>query len=259
MKLASLVLHRFGFLAKIACFTVLFGATGAVCAQNCQPPEDLRPEQGQKPTTEQMNKIASWFAEHEQYGCAADVFAASLQSDPNQSDGRHIVFMFGAALYLSGDAKEAIPVLQQAESLGHRDQRLNLMLAQALDAQHATADAEDEWRKALAFDPESASILEALSDDLLSENKFAEVIAAVDVRRLVPFRTPHLALNLAAAYEKTQKLDAAERVLRDAYNSNPDSMEIANELASVLTQLNRKAEADLVLKLAHVRQEQTAK
>jgi Flp pilus assembly protein TadD len=259
MKLASFAAHRLGSLAKIVCSTVLLSAAGAAWAQSCQPPAELRPAQGQKPTTEQLNTLGRWFAEHEQYGCAADVFAASLQGDPNQSDGQHIVFLFGAALYLSGDVKEAIPVLQQAENIGYRDQRLNLMLAQALDQQHKTADAEEEWRKALAFDPESASILESLSNDLLSESKFAEVIAALDTRRLAPVRTPRLALNLATAYEKTQKLDAAEKVLRDAFNSNPDSMEIANELAGVLTQLNRKAEADLVLKLARARQEQAGK
>ena len=258
MKPASPASRFLGLLAKIICCTVLSGAAVAACAQGCEPPKDMHPEQGQKPTTEQLNKLGIWFAEHEQYGCAADVFAASLQGDPNQSDGRHIVFLFGAALYLSGDVKEAIPVLQQAENIGYRDQRLNLMLAQALDSQHAAADAEDEWRKALAFDPESANILELLSNDLLSEGKFAETIAVLDTPRLGPVRTPQLALNLATAYEKTQKPEAAERILQDAFNSNPDSMEIANALAGLLTQRNRKAEADFVLKLARARQGQTA-
>jgi Flp pilus assembly protein TadD len=157
--------------------------------------------------------------------------------------------MFGVSLYLSGDVKEGIESLKEAERLGYRDIKLHLVLAAALESTHATADAEKEWREALALDPETTTALDSLSTDLVSDGDYAGVISLLDTPRLQPQRTPQQSLNLATAYAKTDKLEEAVRVLQDALNTTPDSIDIAGNLAQFLAQLHRRDEAIAVLKL----------
>jgi Flp pilus assembly protein TadD len=170
--------------------------------------------------------------------------------DPNQKDLAHVAFMLGVSLYFQGDAKEAIPALQEAEQLGYKDNKLHVILATALDGEHSTKEAEDEWRAALDVDPELSSALDALSNDLLLDRDFKGVIAALEVPRLLGQRTARQSLNLGAAYASTGQLEKAAAVLRDGLNTSPDSVAIANQLARVLVELNRKDEAVTVLELA---------
>jgi Flp pilus assembly protein TadD len=209
-----------------------------------------------KPSASVLNDLGVWFADHEQYACAADAFGSSLQTDAAQPGLPRIVFEFGASLYLSGDTNEAIPSLQEAEKLGYRDGKIHVILASALDTTQATADAEAEWRKALEFDPENTAALDALSTDLVTTNNYEGAIALLDTPRIAAERSVQQAINLATAYAKTGKLDDARRILQDGLNTNPDSFEIAQQLASVLTRLNRNDEASMVMKLAEARKQQ---
>jgi Flp pilus assembly protein TadD len=215
----------------------------------CKPPESMKSQLQGKPTTDTLNELGGWFGEHKQFDCAANVFAASLQAEPDQKNAPHVAFMFAVSLDLAGDLKEAIPALQAAEQLGYRDIKLHVILAEALDATHATKDAEEEWRQALEFDPELSSALDALSDDLLLDNDYAGAIAALEVPRLVGQRTPQQSLNLATAYVATGRLDEAARVLRDGLNTSPDSLDMAKRLSSVLIQLHRADQAVALLEL----------
>jgi len=203
-----------------------------------------------KPSAAALTDLGVWFAGQQKYACAANAFATSLQMEPNQKDIAHVAFMFGVSLYFSGDTEEAIAALQQAEQLGFRDTKLHIVLATALDASHSTKNAEEEWRAALALDPESANALDGLSSDLLLESDFNGVIALLENPRLLGERTPQQSLNLAEAYAGTARLDAAASVLRDALNTSPDSLPLANRLADFLGQLGRRDEAVTVLDLA---------
>jgi tetratricopeptide (TPR) repeat protein len=223
----------------------------------------MKPQLKLKPTVAALNDLGVWFGDHTQFECAADVFAASLQMDPTQKDAPHVAFMFGVSLDLSGDIKEAIPALQQAEQFGYRDIKLYVILAQALDSSqdtkgsaadtqrsaHTSKDAEAEWRQALAFDPELSLALDALSSDLLADKDFAAIVTLLEVPRLLGQRTPQQSANLAAAYLATGRTNDAIRTLRDGLNSTPDSISLADQLADVLLQLNRQAEAIAVLQL----------
>jgi tetratricopeptide (TPR) repeat protein len=228
---------------------LLAGAATFAAQSPCTPPEDMKPRLQGKPTVEALNDLGVWFGEHKQFDCAANVFATSLQTDPNQKDAPHVAFEFGVSLELSGDTKEAIPAMQEAEQLGYRDLKLHVILAQALDATHAAKDAEAEWRQALDFDPEFSAALDALSSDLLADKDFAGVIAVLEVPRLLGQRTPQQCLNLAAAYAGTDKPEEAARVLRDGLNTSADSLAIANQLAATLVQLHRRDEALALLEL----------
>jgi Flp pilus assembly protein TadD len=216
----------------------------------CAPPESMKTRLQTKPDATAYTDLGVWFADQKQYTCAADAFATSMQMQPDQKDVPHIAFMFGVSLYFSGDAKEAVTALQQAEQLGINDVKIHTILAAALDASQQTKDAEEEWRATLAFDPESSVALDALSNDLLLENDFTGAIALLRVPRLAGQRTPQQSLNLAAAYARTARLDDAAQLLRDGLNTSPDSLALANQLAKTLVQLNRKDEAVTVLELA---------
>jgi len=211
----------------------------------------MKAQLADKPNASAYNDLGVWFAGQKQYACAADAFATSLQMDPTQKDLPHIAFMFGVALYFSGDQKEAIGALQEAEELGYRAINLHVILATALDSTHATKEAENEWREALKFDPELSSALDALSNDLLADGDFKGIIASLEQPRLLGQRTPQQSLNLAAAYAGVGNEEKTAGVLRDGLNTSPDSLALANKLADSLVQLKRQDEALTVLQLAH--------
>lgn len=224
-------------------------------AQTCTPPPELQAKLRGSPAAGDYTELGIWFAQHQQFDCAADAFGSSLQADPRQRDYPHVVFMFGSSLYLAGDLKEAIPSLQQAEQLGYRDDKIHVILATALDSTGARSDAEAEWRQALAFNPESTLALDALSNDLAADGDVKGVIAALDQPRLAAQRSATQARNLASAYAKSGQLERAANVLQDALNTWPDASDVATALADVLKQLGRTDEAAAVLELMRENQQ----
>jgi len=216
----------------------------------CTPPQSMQAQLQGKPSAASYTDLGVWFAGRQQYECAANAFASSLQAEPDQKDVAHVAFMFGSSLYLSGDTKEAIAALQQAEQLGFRDIKIHLLLAEAFDDLRTPKDAEDEWRAALALDPELSTALDSLSNDLILDNDFNAAIALLENPRLLGQRTPQQCLNLGNALARTARLDQAAEVLRDGLNTSPGSLDLANRLAGILVQLNRQDEAATVLELA---------
>jgi Flp pilus assembly protein TadD len=254
---ASSLKSRTGFgrvsvLRRGACVGMCLALMGAstLWSETCTPPAEMKSKLQSKPTAEVYNDLGVWYAGQQQYACAVEAFATSLQMEPTQKDLAHVAFMFGVSLYFSGDTKEAVASLQEAEKLGFRDIKIHLILGTALDSLHSTADAESEWRAALMLDPESTSALDGLSSDLIGDNNFAETIMLLESPRLVPQRTVQQSVNLGLAYAKMAKPEEAVTVLQDGLNTTPDSLDVANLLADVLMQLNRKAEAVMILKLA---------
>src|SRR4051794_25259404 len=66
-----------------------------ISAQNCVPPDSMKPRLQGKPGAAALTDLGVWFAEQKNYACAANAFASSLQTDPNQKDVAHTAFMFG--------------------------------------------------------------------------------------------------------------------------------------------------------------------
>ena len=158
--------------------------------------------------------------------------------------------MFGVSL-LSGNAQEAIAPLQVSEKLDPRNPKLHPVLASAYDELHQTRKAETEWQAALEFDPDSSPARStALSRDLILDHDYAGTIALLENPIVSGQRTALQSLNLGLAYAGNAKLEEASRVLRDGLNTTPDSLALANQLASVLKQLGRPEEASMALNLA---------
>jgi len=254
-------LNRNAFMALLRC-SVLICMCAAACVastqETCAPPESMKARFTGKPDPAALNDLGVWFGEHENYSCAAEAFATSLQMDPKQKDMPHIAFMFGASLFYAGNGKDAIPALQAAEQYGYNEMKLHLILAKAEDNAQARHDAEEEWRAALDIDPDYSYALDNLSDDLLADHDNRGVIELLDKPRVLPQRTVHQALNLGTAYELDGKREDAERVLRDALNTYPEAVEVASRLVDVLTKSGKKAEAEAVLRIMKERQAGTA-
>lgn len=240
---------------RLSCLLLLsvLSPCAARAQSECAPPESMKARFAGTPDVSALNDLGAWFGEQKNYSCAAQIFATSLQMDPKQKEMPHVAFMFGASLYYSGNTKEAITALQVAEQSGYNELKLHLLLARALDDTHATQDAEVEWRAALDIDPEYSYALDSLSDDLLASNNNQGVIELLDAPRVVPQRTVQQAMNLGKAYALDGKLPDAERILRDALNTYPDSDQLANQLAQVLTRSGKNAEAEAVLQIMNQR------
>ena len=242
--------HGFSRSALVLGGLLLAGLPLMLGHAQCKPPDEMKALFQGKPNAAAYTDLGVWFANQKNYACATDSFATSLQMDPAQKDLAHVAFMLGVSLYFQNDAKEAIPALQEAEQLGYKDNQLHVILASALEGEHSTKEAEAEWRAALDVDPELSTALDALSADLLLDKDFHGIIASLEVPRLLGQRTARQSMNLGAAYASTGQLDKAAAVLRDGLNTSPDSAAIANQLATVLVELNRTDEAVTALELA---------
>lgn len=230
--------------STFACFA------GASAQGDCAPPEELRQKIAAQPTTDDLNTFGVWFADHEKFNCAVEAFATSLEKNQEQKDFRHVIFMLGASLYYEGNTKEAAEALKEAERVGYRDKKLYLLLASALDAQHDVPTAEEEWKKALNFDPDSPTVIDALSTDMIAAGQYQDVAQLLQSRRLAPLRSEQAFQNLGLALVELGKFDDAAQVLEDGLNTYPDSIHIPRQLAAVLTRLHRDDEAAAITRLA---------
>ena len=183
----------------------------------------------------------------EEFECAAEAFASAVKL---RSDSASLTYMWGLSLYSAGQIDEAIGPLRQAARLDPQDVRPHLVLGGALDQINQTANAEGEWRAALAIDPGSATALDGLSRDLLNDKEYAATIALLGQSIHPEQRTAMQNLNLGMAYAKTLQLSEAASVLRAGLDAAPNSMPLANELALVLMLLGKSEEADTVLSAA---------
>ena len=234
------------------------GFAAAQTASNCAPPAEMKAKltgeaNAGQPNVETLNELGVWFGEHENYECATEVFATSLQTDPAQKDLSHVAFLFGASLYFSGNVSEGVAALREAEKLGYRHLKLHTVLAEALEKQKDLDGAITEWRLAMEFEPEATELIEPLSQDLLAAAKYDDAIALLESPRIRPQRTPLQFVSLAAAHEKMGRPQKAADVLAEALNTYPDSAEIAHQLARVLNELGRGEESARVLKLLELR------
>lgn len=168
-KTNCLSLFMLGFVGIFGCCTLF--AEQAVGAERCTPPATMK-ARFDKPDAAAFTDLGVYLAGQQNYTCAASAFATSLQMEPRQKDAAHVAFMFGSSLYFSGDIKEAVASLQEAEKLGYRDIKIHLILGAALDASQTTSDAEMEWRAAIEIDPEASTALDSLSNDLINDGDY---------------------------------------------------------------------------------------
>ena len=195
------------FLAGIG----LCAAGGANGTAQCSGPPALESRLKANPVAENYASLGSWFADQKQFDCAADAFASASKLQPQSAS---LTYLWGLSLYSAGHDAAAVEPLEKARQLDPSDIRAHLALATIMDRLKRTADAEAEWRAALAIDPDSAIALDSLTQDLIDRKDYSSVIALLDKPGEERVRTPVQSLNLGVAYAGRVELDKAIKVLR---------------------------------------------
>ena len=175
------------------------GAAGATCTGPQAMVEKLRAE----PTTENAIALGSWFASNKQFDCAVETFRAAQKADP-QSAQLH--YLEGLAIAGSGQLQPAIQPLQDAVRIQPDVIPPHLLLATLFEQAGQHEQADEQWKQALAIDPQSEPALEAFSSALLARKDFIDVGKGLLHHAL---RTETLTLRLAAALEALNYLDGA--------------------------------------------------
>lgn len=203
---------------------------------SCTGPQAMVATLRAEPTTENAIALGGWFASNKQFGCAIETFRAAQKNDP-QSAQLH--FLEGLALAGSGQLSSAVPPLQEAIRLQPEVISPHLLLASLYEQSDMHEQAIEQWKQALAIDPQSEPALEAFSSALLSHKDYIDVAGLL---HHAP-RTETLTLRLAAALEGLNYLDRANDVLLEGMNLAPDSLPLANAEAAILIRKRSYLEA----------------
>ena len=240
---------RTHWLARLQLLAILFlvPAGSSLAATPCVPPAELRAKLPARPTADALATLGNWFADHKEFDCAATSFASAFKLQRPESSS--LAYLWGLSLHSAKHDAEALAPLTTASKLDPSDVRPHLALGAALDRLKKTDQAEAEWRAALAIDPESATALDALSQDFVDQRDYPSVIALLDKPGSQQVRSSLQNLNLGVAYASTAQLKDAIRVLQEGINNDPDSLPIADELGMVLMLVGRDKEAFAMLEL----------
>jgi Tfp pilus assembly protein PilF len=125
----------------------------------------------------------------------------------------------GTLLLRNKRAAEAVPVLKEAlesaPNSGEKAARANLLYAQALYETSDVAQAEQYYRAAAALDPRSAAAQSGLAHTLLKQAKPAEADEHFRTAASLDPRYRDDLLELAAEYEKSNKVAEAVTIYRE--------------------------------------------
>jgi Flp pilus assembly protein TadD len=233
---------------KAIMFATAWLSAGPCLGASCHGPAALEATLRAQPSAKAFGDLGTWFRNRHQFGCAAEAFDKALKMEQGSA---HLAYLLGESLYSAGNAKDAITPLQQSVRLDPKALQPHLILAAALDQIRATANAEIEWRAALALDPKSTTARTALSKDLLAEKDYNSEIALLHPiaasTPLTPDINPDLTLDLALAYGQLGMLQDANSLLRGALRAHPASLSLAKALAATLILQARREEAADVL------------
>lgn len=208
----------------------------AVARGACNGPEAMVNQLRAHPGADNAVLLGSWYASNHQFACAEQTFRVGLEADPNSAQ---LHYLDGLALIAQEDTAAAFPEVSEAVRLEPGLIKPRLVLASLLDQTGKHAEAEDEWRRALAIDPTSMPALEGLSDNLLASENWPAVIVLL---RKAP-RTERLAINLSQALGKLNYLEDAAKVLTEALQQSPQSLDLAKAMTVVLVNMHRYEDA----------------
>ena len=208
----------------------------------CTPSKAIAAELRATPNAAVYAELGAWYADRQQFGCAADVFrtAAALQPESARYN-----YLLGLSLYSDGRAKDSLDPLRQSLLLDPKSVETHVAMAAALDQTGSRRAAETQWRLVLAANPGSAVALENLSSSLLAEHNYPAVIALL--HPMEKTLSAEAAVNLSVAYSKSGLLQDAADLLQKKLQSDPTSLAVAEALSGVLILQSRFQDAINVL------------
>ena len=231
---------------------LLLACCATLCAASpCLPPPGLAARLQSDSTATVHADVGAWFHSQGQFQCAAMEFAIASGMQP---DSGRLAYLWGLSLFSAGNEHAAMTPLKTAARLSPTEPQSHLLLGSIFDHDSKRAEAEGEWRAALALDPKAANAqataLDALAQDLLLDKEYEAVITLLKEPSKGTQRTPAQYLALGTAYARTNQLEAALSVLQEGFHASPDSAALASELADLLAILEKPSEAIQPLELA---------
>jgi tetratricopeptide (TPR) repeat protein len=245
------VFHSFGFLPGLW--------TGAICsvaavlscsfaAAQCKAPATLDVGGGSPPSASAYANLGTWYGEHRQFDCASKAFRSALELDPSSAKTNYFL---GLSLYSSHQVEASLEPLQRSVALDTAATQPRLLLAAIYTRLGRSSEAEDQWRAVLKLDPASTAALDGLSNSIIDRSDPTAAINLLLAAKAKRGLTTDLALDLARAYGIAQMLDEAGATLKEALTQNPDgpnSLRLANALATVYVRQKRFQDAEILMK-----------
>ncbi len=223
--------------AKYAGFVLaVVSGFAATAHAACTGPAALVAQTKAHPTTENAVLLGSYYASHKQFDCAVATFRAALKGDPKSAQ---LHYLAGLASVDGNHPADAVPELQRAIDLDPTVIKPHLLLAFLEDQAGNHKEAEEQFRAALAIDPNSIPALEGLSQDLLARSAYIDVV--ILLRQAPP--AEKLTINYAKALGNLNMLDEARDALGNALKAHPKSLELSSALIVVLVKQVRFQDA----------------
>lgn len=173
-----------------------------------------------------------------------ELFRHQRQQHPTQSE---LLFLLEASALQKREPTEAIKALSEGLQALPDSERLLYSRATIYDLAGDFESAEVDFRHLLSLKPNDPTALNALGY-LMTNNttRYAEAAALIEAAFRQEPQNPAIIDSLGWAYFKLGRIDEAEQLLRQAYQSFPDP-EVAAHLLELLWSQGRRAEAsDLI-------------
>ncbi len=139
---------------------------------------------------------------------------------------------------------------QELYAMAPESARVHQLLAESLQAQGKTVEAEEEFRAALRANPQSVEVLDALGDLKRSQYRFDEAIEYYSRATKDAPRDYASAYGLGAAYLYLQDTPRAINFFRESLVIDPDSAPAHLALGDAMLRAGRAADAVEELKAA---------
>jgi tetratricopeptide (TPR) repeat protein len=271
-----------GILLVTITAVVLAAAPGiAVTAQ--EPAEPGDPVMDDAAAPDPAEELAEQIAEANDrvrqgdYGGAAEILAGLID---DETDDASLLAFYGEVLVASGEAKNAVPVLERAIRADPERLRLHFQIATAhttlgeveealaayarevelnedpevrylahlnrsilLKRQRRWADAAASLEQALLLKPNPPDAYAELTTYYLEAGDLSQATEALERGAEIGFRSARLYFNVGARLYNDRHYEDAEQAFRSALEINGEMAEAERSLAATLSQLGRAAEA----------------
>ena len=189
--------------------------------------------------TEALQSLAELYFQAGDFEASARSFRRLREMDPSVLG---YYFSEAQALAESGNLEEAAAVLQQGLKIRSDVPEYLLFLGNVLERLGKPEEAVAVYRDGLANGPEPR-LHRALAAALVQVGEGREAIPLLERLEDVFPQDESLRLDLARAYRQARRLDESRRILSALVETQPENLEAAFELATLLAEMGEREQA----------------
>lgn len=239
-------------LLRCGAFLLFVGAQASAQLPNaCKPPSSAAHAPAGTPPARVYDAVGAWFAEKGDLNCAVAAFKQALRLEPKSAEAH---FDLGLVRQSQEKQTEAINEFRLALQYDPRLLQARCALGSALTD---PAEAEPEFRKALAVNPQLVCALDGMAQVLVKEGRYAAAMDSWRQALRIQPDAPDLQLALATATYKAAKARQANglpaldgggvadsiRLVTDLLKSHPDMTAAYFTLGNIYANERRNREA----------------